>query len=82
MNYLNVEIIKLPLFLLQRQSNLFLLFTIIAVVATVVAIVLFVAAKNRNTKMRINNQNTANATTAEFKVIEEIIQTDSENIIM
>lgn len=78
MDYLNNIVTNLiSWFSLQWQSNLFRI-SFVAVISVVILAIVFIATLKTK---KINKRNTINTFDTNFKVIEEIIKTDSKNII-
>ena len=82
MDYLNNIVTNLiSWFSLQWQSNLFRISFIIVISIIILAITFVAILKTKKSNIKNDKQNATNTFDPNFKVIEEIIKTDSKNII-
>ena len=82
MDYLNNIVTNLiSWFSLQWQSNLFRISFIIVISIIILAITFVAILKTKKSNIKNDKQNATNTFDPNFKVVEEIIKTDSKNII-
>lgn len=82
MDYLNNIVPNLiSWFSLQWQSNLFRISFIIVISIIILAITFVAILKTKKSNIKNDKQNATNTFDPNFKVVEEIIKTDSKNII-
>lgn len=82
MDYLNNIVTNLiSWFSLQWQNNLFRISFIIVISIIILAITFVAILKTKKSNIKNDKQNATNTFDPNFKVVEEIIKTDSKNII-
>lgn len=82
MDFLNDIVTNaLSWFLLRWQGDPFRISFVIVMAAVILAIAFAVIGKTKKTDKKINKRGADNMPDPNFKVVEEIIQTDSKNII-
>lgn len=82
MDYLNNIVPNLiSWFTLQWQNNLFRISFIIVISIIILAITFVAILKTKKSNIKNDKQNATNTFDPNFKVVEEIIKTDSKNII-
>ena len=82
MDYLNNIVTNLiSWFSLQWQSNLFRISFVIVISIIILAITFVAILKTKKSNIKNDKQNATNTFDPNFKVVEEIIKTDSKNII-